>query len=234
MSAGDIAKGRGGRRRHDGPRHGGDLRPQWVRDLAVRCETGAVRQGEGHDRFRLHDPDRWRFHDRGGSRCRARRALPPTTDLARQSTAPTSCSRPCRSRRRSSSRSSRISRRMVRRRCDPGLQHLGHPDHRARPRSRAFPVASSACTGPTRRTSSRSSRSSGASRPSDETARATSRAGREDRHGAGDVDRDVAGFVENRILYAIMREALHLLDEGVASAEAIDTITSGASATSWP
>src|SRR5215210_3996026 len=33
------------------------------------------------------------------------------------------------------------------------------------------------------------------------------------------------GFVENRILYAIMREALHLLDEGVASAEAIDTIT---------
>ena len=39
------------------------------------------------------------------------------------------------------------------------------------------------------------------------------------------VDKDIAGFVENRILYAIMREALHLLDEGVASAEAIDTIT---------
>ena len=38
------------------------------------------------------------------------------------------------------------------------------------------------------------------------------------------VDRDVPGFVENRILYAIMREALHLLDEGVASAEAIDRI----------
>ncbi|MCC6314838.1 MAG: 3-hydroxyacyl-CoA dehydrogenase family protein [Thermomicrobiales bacterium] len=38
------------------------------------------------------------------------------------------------------------------------------------------------------------------------------------------VDKDVPGFVENRILYAIMREALHLLDEGVASAEAIDTI----------
>ncbi|HEX6795115.1 MAG TPA: 3-hydroxyacyl-CoA dehydrogenase NAD-binding domain-containing protein [Casimicrobiaceae bacterium] len=38
------------------------------------------------------------------------------------------------------------------------------------------------------------------------------------------VDRDVPGFVENRILYAIMREALHLLDERVASAEAIDTI----------
>jgi 3-hydroxybutyryl-CoA dehydrogenase/5-formyl-3-hydroxy-2-methylpyridine 4-carboxylate dehydrogenase len=35
----------------------------------------------------------------------------------------------------------------------------------------------------------------------------------------------VPGFVENRILYAIMREALNLLDEGVASAEAIDTIT---------
>ena len=38
------------------------------------------------------------------------------------------------------------------------------------------------------------------------------------------VDRDVPGFVENRILYAIMREALHLLDERVASPEAIDTI----------
>ncbi len=36
----------------------------------------------------------------------------------------------------------------------------------------------------------------------------------------GIVDRDVPGFVENRILYAVMREALHLLDEGVASAEA--------------
>jgi 3-hydroxybutyryl-CoA dehydrogenase/5-formyl-3-hydroxy-2-methylpyridine 4-carboxylate dehydrogenase len=39
-----------------------------------------------------------------------------------------------------------------------------------------------------------------------------------------DVRRDVPGFVENRILYAIMREALHLLDEGVASAEDIDAI----------
>jgi len=39
------------------------------------------------------------------------------------------------------------------------------------------------------------------------------------------VDKDIAGFVENRILYAIMREALHLVDEGVASAEGIDTIT---------
>ena len=38
------------------------------------------------------------------------------------------------------------------------------------------------------------------------------------------VDRDVPGFVENRILYAIMREALHLLDDGVASADAIDRI----------
>jgi 3-hydroxybutyryl-CoA dehydrogenase/5-formyl-3-hydroxy-2-methylpyridine 4-carboxylate dehydrogenase len=40
----------------------------------------------------------------------------------------------------------------------------------------------------------------------------------------GIVDRDVPGFVENRILYAIMREALHLLDEGVASADDIDRI----------
>jgi 3-hydroxybutyryl-CoA dehydrogenase/5-formyl-3-hydroxy-2-methylpyridine 4-carboxylate dehydrogenase len=34
----------------------------------------------------------------------------------------------------------------------------------------------------------------------------------------------VPGFVENRILYAIMREALHLLDQEVASAEDIDAI----------
>ncbi len=39
-----------------------------------------------------------------------------------------------------------------------------------------------------------------------------------------DVRRDVPGFVENRILYAIMREALHLLDQEVASAEDIDAI----------
>jgi 5-formyl-3-hydroxy-2-methylpyridine 4-carboxylate dehydrogenase len=38
------------------------------------------------------------------------------------------------------------------------------------------------------------------------------------------VRRDVPGFVENRILYAIMREALHLLEEGIATAEDIDTI----------
>ncbi len=38
------------------------------------------------------------------------------------------------------------------------------------------------------------------------------------------VRRDVPGFVENRILYAILREALHLLEEGIASAEDIDTI----------
>ncbi len=39
------------------------------------------------------------------------------------------------------------------------------------------------------------------------------------------VQRDVPGFVENRILYAIMREALHLLESGVATAEDIDTVT---------
>jgi 3-hydroxybutyryl-CoA dehydrogenase/5-formyl-3-hydroxy-2-methylpyridine 4-carboxylate dehydrogenase len=38
------------------------------------------------------------------------------------------------------------------------------------------------------------------------------------------VRRDVPGFVENRILYAVMREALHLLEEGIATAEDIDTI----------
>jgi 5-formyl-3-hydroxy-2-methylpyridine 4-carboxylic acid 5-dehydrogenase len=39
------------------------------------------------------------------------------------------------------------------------------------------------------------------------------------------VKRDVPGFVENRILYAIMREALHLWEQGVVGAEDIDTIT---------
>lgn len=38
------------------------------------------------------------------------------------------------------------------------------------------------------------------------------------------VKRDVPGFVENRILYAILREAFHLLDAGVATAQEIDTI----------
>ncbi|GJM39727.1 MAG: 3-hydroxybutyryl-CoA dehydrogenase [Ardenticatenaceae bacterium] len=38
------------------------------------------------------------------------------------------------------------------------------------------------------------------------------------------VQRDVAGFVENRVLYAIMRECLHLLETGVATPEDIDTV----------
>ncbi|MDX1414952.1 MAG: 3-hydroxyacyl-CoA dehydrogenase NAD-binding domain-containing protein [Candidatus Promineifilaceae bacterium] len=38
------------------------------------------------------------------------------------------------------------------------------------------------------------------------------------------VRRDVAGFVENRVLYAIMRECLHLLESGIATAEDIDTV----------
>jgi 3-hydroxybutyryl-CoA dehydrogenase/5-formyl-3-hydroxy-2-methylpyridine 4-carboxylate dehydrogenase len=59
----------------------------------------------------------------------------------------------------------------------------------------------------------------------DETAQATSALVEQIGMVPATVDKDVAGFVENRILYAIMREALHLLDEGVASAEAIDTIT---------
>lgn len=40
-----------------------------------------------------------------------------------------------------------------------------------------------------------------------------------------EVKRDIPGFVENRILYAIMREALNLLENGVATAEDIDTVT---------
>jgi 3-hydroxybutyryl-CoA dehydrogenase/5-formyl-3-hydroxy-2-methylpyridine 4-carboxylate dehydrogenase len=35
--------------------------------------------------------------------------------------------------------------------------------------------------------------------------------------------RDVPGFVENRVLYAIMRECLSLVDNGVVSAEELDT-----------
>jgi 5-formyl-3-hydroxy-2-methylpyridine 4-carboxylate dehydrogenase len=35
--------------------------------------------------------------------------------------------------------------------------------------------------------------------------------------------RDVPGFVENRVLYAIMRECLALVDDGVISAEELDT-----------
>lgn len=38
------------------------------------------------------------------------------------------------------------------------------------------------------------------------------------------VRRDVPGFVENRVLYAIMREALHLVEEGVADPADIDKI----------
>ncbi|OGR15207.1 MAG: hypothetical protein A3K53_11440 [Deltaproteobacteria bacterium RIFOXYB2_FULL_66_7] len=37
------------------------------------------------------------------------------------------------------------------------------------------------------------------------------------------VRRDVPGFVGNRLQFAVLREALHLLDSGVASAEDIDT-----------
>lgn len=40
------------------------------------------------------------------------------------------------------------------------------------------------------------------------------------------VKQDVAGFVENRILYAIMREAVDLVERGVIEAEALDTCVS--------
>ncbi len=41
-----------------------------------------------------------------------------------------------------------------------------------------------------------------------------------------EVKRDVPGFVENRILYAIMREAVDLVEEGVIDARALDTCVS--------
>ncbi len=40
------------------------------------------------------------------------------------------------------------------------------------------------------------------------------------------VKRDVPGFVENRILYAVMREALDLVERGVVDAEDLDTCVS--------
>ena len=40
------------------------------------------------------------------------------------------------------------------------------------------------------------------------------------------VKRDVPGFVENRILYAIMREAVDLVEQGVIEPEALDTCVS--------
>lgn len=40
------------------------------------------------------------------------------------------------------------------------------------------------------------------------------------------VDKDVPGFVENRILYAIMREAVDLVERGVIKPEALDTCVS--------
>jgi 3-hydroxybutyryl-CoA dehydrogenase/5-formyl-3-hydroxy-2-methylpyridine 4-carboxylate dehydrogenase len=39
---------------------------------------------------------------------------------------------------------------------------------------------------------------------------------------AGIVDKDVPGFVENRILYAIMREAVDLVDRGIIDADGMD------------
>lgn len=40
------------------------------------------------------------------------------------------------------------------------------------------------------------------------------------------VNKDVPGFVENRILYALLREAVDLVEEGVISPEALDTCVS--------
>jgi 3-hydroxybutyryl-CoA dehydrogenase/5-formyl-3-hydroxy-2-methylpyridine 4-carboxylate dehydrogenase len=40
------------------------------------------------------------------------------------------------------------------------------------------------------------------------------------------INRDVPGFVENRILYALLREAIDLVEEGVIAPEALDTCVS--------
>jgi 3-hydroxybutyryl-CoA dehydrogenase len=46
------------------------------------------------------------------------------------------------------------------------------------------------------------------------------KAGRE----PGVVNKDIPGFVVNRLAYAVYREALHLMDEGVADAQTIDSV----------
>ena len=46
--------------------------------------------------------------------------------------------------------------------------------------------------------------------------------------------RDVPGFVANRLQAALVREALHLLEAGVASAEDIDTVLTEGPGARWP
>ena len=40
------------------------------------------------------------------------------------------------------------------------------------------------------------------------------------------VQKDVPGFVENRVLYALLRECVDLVDQGVIDAEGLDTCVS--------
>ena len=47
------------------------------------------------------------------------------------------------------------------------------------------------------------------------------------------VKHDVPGFVGNRIQFAVLREALHMLNEGVASAEDIDTAVTAGPGLRW-
>jgi len=47
------------------------------------------------------------------------------------------------------------------------------------------------------------------------------------------VRRDVPGFVGNRLQFAVMREALHILSEGIASAEDIDTAMTAGPGLRW-
>jgi 3-hydroxybutyryl-CoA dehydrogenase len=47
------------------------------------------------------------------------------------------------------------------------------------------------------------------------------------------VRRDIPGFIWNRLQFAVLRECLHLLDEGVADAESIDAAVSDGLAPRW-
>jgi 3-hydroxybutyryl-CoA dehydrogenase len=47
------------------------------------------------------------------------------------------------------------------------------------------------------------------------------------------VRRDIPGFIWNRLQFAVLRECLHLLEEGVADAESIDAAVSDGLAPRW-
>ena len=114
---------------------------------------------------------------------------------------------------------------------DPRLQHVGHPDHEDRRRPgasrarRGHALVEPAAPHPDDRGHPRR-----ADQPGD---RRRVVALVNDIGYDAVVKQEVPGFVENRILYAIMRECLDLVDRGIIDAEGMDrNVQAGASATS--